>query len=283
MDGQDGADGQDGFSILIEATTSSCSDGGSAYNIGQDTNYNGVLEPSEVMSVFDICNGATVLRDHKGRLDLKDLPEMMVQMETMVLMVLRDHKDRLDHKGLLEMMVQMVNQVLMVKMVLRDHKDRLDLKDLLEMMVPMETMVLMVLRDTRTGWTSRACWKYGADGAPGADGLTALVNTTTESAGANCANGGTRIDVGIDDNMDGQLQPSEIDSTEYICNGIDASSSPNTWLIDMNAASYTADCPFGERVHKHGLDNGAGDEYLQMEYLKKMKCFIPQILFGIRP
>ena len=27
----------------------------------------------------------------------------------------------------------------------------------------------------------------------------------------------------------------------------------------MNAASFTNDCPFGERVHKHGLDNGAGD------------------------
>ena len=55
-----------------------------------------------------------VLRDHKGRLDLKDLPEMMVQMDKMV---------------------QMAHQVLMVKMVLRDHKDRL------EMMVRMDKMV----------------------------------------------------------------------------------------------------------------------------------------------
>ena len=27
----------------------------------------------------------------------------------------------------------------------------------------------------------------------------------------------------------------------------------------MNAATYTTGCPFGERVHKHGLDNGVGD------------------------
>ncbi|MCA9809901.1 MAG: collagen-like protein, partial [Candidatus Dadabacteria bacterium] len=59
----------------------------------------------------------------------------------------------------------------------------------------------------------------GADGADGTDGLTSLINTTAEPIGVNCANGGTRINVGLDDNGDNILDPGEIEHTFYACTG----------------------------------------------------------------
>jgi hypothetical protein len=46
-----------------------------------------------------------------------------------------------------------------------------------------------------------------------------LIKITTESAGGNCANGGLRIDVGVDDDDNNVLDNAEIDSTAYVCNG----------------------------------------------------------------
>lgn len=53
----------------------------------------------------------------------------------------------------------------------------------------------------------------------GAKGTSTLVQTAEEAAGDNCADGGTRVDSGADDNGDGQLGADEIDVTTYVCNG----------------------------------------------------------------
>jgi hypothetical protein len=65
------------------------------------------------------------------------------------------------------------------------------------------------LDDTETTATAYAC--------NGLDGNVSLVNVTDESAGANCENGGIKIDSGVDDNGDGTLAITEIDQTSYIC------------------------------------------------------------------
>ena len=97
----------------------------------------------------------------------------------------------------------------------------------------------------------------GANGLDGADGLNALVSTTTETAGSNCANGGIRIDVGVDDNDNGVLDSSEIDQTTYICDGANGSASPNTMLTSISTPSLQA-CSSGGRIIAQGLDNGDG-------------------------
>ena len=78
---------------------------------------------------------------------------------------------------------------------------------------------------------------------------------TPESAGSNCANGGTRIDVGIDDNSNGVLEASEIDQTQYVCDG---GSSNNTMLTSVSVAPANLGCNVAGRVISHGLDNGDG-------------------------
>jgi hypothetical protein len=55
----------------------------------------------------------------------------------------------------------------------------------------------------------------------GNNGLNALVKTTTEPAGTNCANGGTKIETGLDNNRNGVLDSVEVNvvQTKYVCNG----------------------------------------------------------------
>ena len=59
----------------------------------------------------------------------------------------------------------------------------------------------------------------GTNGAAGVNGINSLVNSTAETPGANCLNGGFKIDFGMDTNGNGILEASEITSTEYVCNG----------------------------------------------------------------
>ena len=62
----------------------------------------------------------------------------------------------------------------------------------------------------------------GQAGVDGNNGLNALINTTTEPAGVNCANGGTKIETGLDANNNGILDAGEINGTQttYVCNGV---------------------------------------------------------------
>ena len=54
-------------------------------------------------------------------------------------------------------------------------------------------------------------------GADGKDGVSYVTDLNDEPAGANCANGGVRIETGPDENGDGSLATSEITKTQYVC------------------------------------------------------------------
>ncbi|MCV9389408.1 DUF7151 family protein [Reichenbachiella ulvae] len=63
------------------------------------------------------------------------------------------------------------------------------------------------------------CIESGSDPIPGADGLSALIEMTSEPSGANCTSGGTKITIGQDLDEDGVLDAGEIKATSFICNG----------------------------------------------------------------
>ena len=92
-------------------------------------------------------------------------------------------------------------------------------------------------------------------GTNGTDALNALVSSSPEASGNNCANGGTRIDVGVDDNADGVLDTTEIDQTQYVCNG---GSSNNTMLTSISSPLSNMGCDAGGRTVSYGFDNGDG-------------------------
>ena len=98
--------------------------------------------------------------------------------------------------------------------------------------------------------------EVGADGTNGTDGdnaLNALVNSTLEPAGLNCVNGGIRIDVGVDNDANGVLETTEIDQTQYVCDG---GSSSSTMLTTITSPPESMNCDAGGQVISHGLDNG---------------------------
>lgn len=164
ISGTDGADGSSSTSTLIRVLSStSCITGGSTFEIGSDSNSDGVLDVSEVGITVDVCNGSQGPEGPQG--------------------------------------------------------------------------------------------PAGDAGTNGTDALNALVSSSSETSGNNCANGGTRIDVGVDDNADGVLDATEIDQTQYVCNG---GSSNNTMLTSISSPLSNLGCDAGGRVVAHGLDNGDG-------------------------
>jgi len=62
------------------------------------------------------------------------------------------------------------------------------------------------------------------------------VKTTLVSSSSDCPNGGVKIEMGIDDNMNGTLDSSEVDKTEYVCNGTDGTAGTD------NKIKYTHYC-----------------------------------------
>lgn len=96
---------------------------------------------------------------------------------------------------------------------------------------------------------------YFCNGADAEDGLDSLSKVTTEAAGANCAAGGLRIDLGLDDDGDDVLDDAEIDLTNYACNGAAGASS----LVDVVDEAAGANCAAGGEKITYGLDaDGSG-------------------------
>jgi hypothetical protein len=61
----------------------------------------------------------------------------------------------------------------------------------------------------------------GATGPQGLEGVPTVAQTTNEAAGANCATGGVRLQLGADANRNGTLEAGEVNAalTRYVCNG----------------------------------------------------------------
>lgn len=85
--------------------------------------------------------------------------------------------------------------------------------------------------------------------APGAPSIAYAA--VTVAAGAQCANGGTRVDMGVDDNRNGQLDPAEIDASEYVCNGAPGEAS----LVRVTPELPGAHCGSGGILIEAGVDS----------------------------
>jgi hypothetical protein len=70
----------------------------------------------------------------------------------------------------------------------------------------------------------------GDQGFNGANGLNALIKTSIELPGINCSTGGTKIEIGLDSNINGILDTNEVNGThtKYVCNGANDSLSHNS-------------------------------------------------------
>jgi hypothetical protein len=95
--------------------------------------------------------------------------------------------------------------------------------------------------------------EYVCDGGAGSDGdpMDLQIETRAEPAGANCADGGTAIVIGVDADANGTLEPSEVQRTVYVCNAADGS----TTLVDTRPELPGANCSLGGTTILVGLDD----------------------------
>ena len=100
--------------------------------------------------------------------------------------------------------------------------------------------------------------KYLCQAANGADGDAALVSLVDEPQGNHCANGGVRVDAGLDTSGDGTLQSEEITSQNYICKGSDGEAALNS-LVDVATVPAGNICTQGGQKISSGLDANAND------------------------
>jgi len=89
----------------------------------------------------------------------------------------------------------------------------------------------------------------GPQGVSGTNGLNALIKTTTEPIGVNCASGGTKIETGLDANGNGILDAAEINAvqTKYVCDGFGSSGAIpfSNFQVYSTPGSYNWTCPVG--------------------------------------
>lgn len=67
----------------------------------------------------------------------------------------------------------------------------------------------------------------GDNGASGSDGRSSLTSVVAITAGAECANGGTRVLTGFDDDGNGKIDEAEAKSSQAICNGANGANGTN--------------------------------------------------------
>lgn len=93
----------------------------------------------------------------------------------------------------------------------------------------------------------------------GTESVDSLIVTSAESPGANCADGGTRLDVGTDNGdgddgvaENGVLETGEVDDTIYICDGVSS-------LIAVQREAAGENCENGGVRVDSGMDDGNGE------------------------
>jgi len=93
----------------------------------------------------------------------------------------------------------------------------------------------------------------GAPGAAGGPGLSALSAVFAEPAGTHCAEGGARIDAGLDTNANQVLDTGEVASTQYLCQG-GSGAAANASLVRLAAEAAGAHCTHGGTRVDVGVD-----------------------------
>lgn len=101
------------------------------------------------------------------------------------------------------------------------------------------------------------------DGGGGGGGNFAVVSLQTPiGPGTDCANGGTKVELGLDNGdgggvaRDSALQPGEVDKTEFICNTSPGNADTLTLLTPLGVGD--THCANGGTKVDYGFDNGDG-------------------------
>ncbi|MBU1244547.1 hypothetical protein KJ612_15205, partial [Myxococcota bacterium] len=223
MAGADGSDGTDGLTSLVRVTLESaganCADGGLKLESGLDANGSGVLDLGEITQTQYVCHGV-------DGLDGVDGSDGLAGFNSLVALTLELAGANCAAGGT-------------------------------KVQSGLDTDADSTLDAGEVTSTRYVC--NGIAGSDGADGVTSLVATSIEPAGANCAAGGTKVQSGPDTDGDNTLDAGEVTSTQYVCHGEDGSD----LLLRASNAAWGGVCTFGGVKLETGVDlnaNGTLDD-----------------------
>ena len=237
-DGQNGLDGHNGHNVLVitsDEVGENCANSGIRVDSGLDENDNGTLDADEILNTRYVCDGAkgdngedgtnganasiltTAFDDAQG-----SCTNGGIKIEVLVDGVVKDDQTQYICNG-------------------ANGNDGQDGQDgtngtnaTIQTIafegkqgsctnggVKVEVLVDGVVQSAQTQYLCNGTnGQNGQNGQDGQNGHNALV-TTSSDVGSNCANGGTRMDFGLDANDNNLLDNAEILSTRYVCNGAD--------------------------------------------------------------
>ena len=217
--GTNGTNGVDGQNTLAKTTTESaganCTTGGVKIEYGLDANINGTLDVSEINATLTryVCNGATGAQGIQGLTGAQGIQGVAgstgaagaAGKNTLVKTTTETAGANCTTGG--------------VKIEYGLDANNNGTLDVSEINASLTKYVCNGAVGA-TGATG-AQGVVGANGTNGTNGLNALIITTTEPAGANCTNGGTKIETGLDANANSVLDAGEVNAsqTQYLCNG----------------------------------------------------------------
>lgn len=248
-DGIDGNNGADGFSSIIRATSESsgdnCSSGGLKIEIGLDSNDNLNLDSEEIQSTYYICNGA-------NGIDGADGNDGSNGLHTLSNVITEPMGDTCPNGGYkLEVGLDSNNNgALDASEVSSENyicngdagtNGNDGFSSLIRMSIELPggncsdggIKIEVGLDDITQNGILEAdevdFTQYVCDGLNGGEnGLNTIIQTITEEPGDNCANGGVRIQVGLDANTNNELDAGEeIGGAFYVCNGLDGTDGSN--------------------------------------------------------
>jgi len=100
--------------------------------------------------------------------------------------------------------------------------------------------------------------QYICNSGDGKTGKAYLVKQLPEASGTNCARGGTAVLGGVDVNANGQLETTEVTTTQYACTTTALAETTGTnSLIRQDVEAPGANCAYGGTAVKSGIDSNA--------------------------
>jgi photosystem II stability/assembly factor-like uncharacterized protein len=94
-------------------------------------------------------------------------------------------------------------------------------------------------------------------GTPVGTTYVTVVRVEAEAAGANCGNGGVKVQAGLDIDANGQLSDVEVTSTQYVCNGSTGAAGASGMLVRVQAEPAGSHCAQGGTAVQAGADANA--------------------------
>lgn len=255
--GLDGTDGLNGLNSLVNITNEpsgdNCENGGVKVDIGIDNNSNGTLDGNEILSTNYVCNGVD------GNTSLTSVTSEPAGDNCSNGGVKIDSGIDTNGDGTLDS-TEITTTAYVCNGI--DGNDGLVKTTNEAAGINCENGGVKIdsgidtngngsLDDDEITATAYVC--------NGVDGNNSLTKITNEAAGANCENGGLKIDTGVDANANGVLDDEEIRATAYACNGVDG----NISLVNITDEVAGENCENGGVKIDSGVDdngNGTLDE-----------------------